>query len=176
MKRIFYFIFFSLTMATKTFSQTGEKLAVPNSVTIAGELTRSEAKQLMQTAQYFYAFWNTGKEEFAHAAVAKKFIDNTLPKGRPQGFEGLIFASKNFRAAVPDLKCTIEDLIITKEKVTARLKFEGHNTGPLNGHKPSGKAVAFFAIDILHIKDGKIIEDWHLEDNLTFLQQIGIVN
>jgi hypothetical protein len=27
----------------------------------------------------------------------------------------------------------------------------------------------------LHIKDGRIYEDWHLEDNLSFLQQIDVV-
>ena len=31
-----------------------------------------------------------------------------------------------------------------------------------------------FAIDILHVTDGKITEDWHLEDNLT-LQQLGLI-
>ena len=108
-------------------------------------------------------------------AVSQHFKDNTLPEGRPQGFKGLLFASKNFRTAVPDLTCTIEDLLVAKDKVTARLSFKGHNTGPISGSKPSRKAVSFFAIDILHIKEGKIIEDWHLEDNLTFLQQTGIV-
>lgn len=32
-----------------------------------------------------------------------------------------------------------------------------------------------FAIDILHVTDGKITEDWHLEDNLTLQQQLGLI-
>src|SRR5882762_605589 len=36
--------------------------------------------------------------------------------------------------------------------------------------------VRFFAIDILRIRNGKIVEDWHLEDNLTLLQQLGVVS
>ncbi|MBL1705298.1 ester cyclase, partial [Klebsiella pneumoniae] len=37
------------------------------------------------------------------------------------------------------------------------------------------KEINFFAIDILHVKDGKIMEDWHLEDNLTLKQQLGLI-
>jgi hypothetical protein len=29
--------------------------------------------------------------------------------------------------------------------------------------------------DILKVRDGKITDNWHLEDNLTFLKQIGFV-
>jgi predicted ester cyclase len=130
---------------------------------------------MIHIARLFYAFWNTGDPEFARAALADSFKDNTLPTGRPQGVAGVLFASKNFRATIPDLKCSIEDLVISKDKIVARLVFTGHYTGSFNGQKPAGKPISFFAIDILNIKDGRIYEDWHLEDNLSFLQQIDVV-
>lgn len=43
------------------------------------------------------------------------------------------------------------------------------------GLKGQGQAVNFIATDIYRIADGRIAENWHLEDNLTFLQQIGFV-
>ena len=43
------------------------------------------------------------------------------------------------------------------------------------GHTGSGQPVHFIAIDILRIRNGRITDNWHLEDNLTFLQQIGVV-
>jgi len=150
-------------------------LPVPKSITLGEKLDDAHSEQIIHAARLFYAFWNTGKPEFARAALAESFTDNTLPKGRPQGVDGVLFASKNFRATIPDLKCSIEDLLISKDKVVARLVFTGHYTGSFNGKKPTGKAISFFAIDILHIKDGRIYEDWHLEDNLTFLQQIDVV-
>jgi predicted ester cyclase len=150
-------------------------LPIPKSITLGEKMSGSYSKQVIHAARLFYAFWNTGDPQFARAALADNFIDNTLPKGRPQGVDGVLFASKNFRAIIPDLKCSIEDLLISKDKVVARLVFTGHYTGSFNGQKPTGKAISFFAIDILHIKDGRIYEDWHLEDNLSFLQQIDVV-
>ncbi len=44
----------------------------------------------------FYAFWDTGKEELLSQTVTENFFDNTLPKGRPQGVEGLKFADTKF--------------------------------------------------------------------------------
>nr|WP_246590777.1 ester cyclase [Paenibacillus sophorae] len=161
--------------APKKEVQLLKELPQPKSMTIDPALTTSEAEAIVQTAQRFYAFWNTGNEDFISQAVSPDFIDNTLPKGRPQGPEGLKFASSRFRKVVPDLKCNIEDLLVVGDKVTARLSFTGTDTGGFMGNKPSGKPIHFMAIDILRIKDGKLVEDWHLEDNLTFMQQIGVV-
>lgn len=150
-------------------------IPAPKSVTIDRSLTKKQADMMMHAGLMFYAFWNTGSEKYLHEAVSRDFFDNTLPKGRPQGFKGILFASANFRKAVPDLKCSVEDIIITKDKITCRQIYTGHNTGALGNNPASGHAVKFFAIDILHVRNGKVYEDWHLEDNLTFLQEIGVV-
>ena len=120
---------------------------------------------MVHAAQRFYAFWDTGKEELIPQTVTKDFFDNTLPKGRPQGIEGLKFAAQNFRKVVPDIHCEIEDLLVVGDKVTARLSLQER----IMVRK------LIFAIDILHVKDRKITEDWHLEDNLTLQQQLGLI-
>lgn len=150
-------------------------ITAPKLVTRGSTLTEAQAAQLLRTARLFYTFWNTGDVRYARAAVSPDFKDNTLPPGRPQGLPGLQAASKGFLAAVPDLECTLEDVVLANDKVVARLLFTGHNTGPFGAHPASGKAIRFIAIDILHIREGKIYEDWHLEDNLTFQQQIGVI-
>lgn len=151
------------------------EIPVPESITIDGSLSEKEANELKETALYFYAFWNTGKQEYLDRAISEKFIDKTLPKGRPQGPEGPRFASDAFRKAVPDLRCEVKDLLITKDKVTIRMVFKGTHLGMFAGVNPSGKTIEFNAVDVLRIEDGKIIENWHLEDNLTLFQQLGIV-
>jgi predicted ester cyclase len=150
-------------------------MPTPKAITIDKSLSKQQSEQLIKAARLFYAFWNTGNEEYLDESVSQDFFDNTLPAGRPQGFKGILFASKNFRTAVPDLKCSIEDLIITKDKIVCRQIYTGNNTGPVAGKPASNSPVKFFAIDILHVRNGKIYEDWHLEDNLTFLQETGVV-
>lgn len=154
----------------------GPSLPQPESMTVDRSLSEADAAQMIQTARLFYAFWDTGNAEYASAAVDNNFRDNTLPEGRSQGPKGLLYASQTFRSAVPDLHCKIEDLLVSGDKITARLTFTGTHKGEFMGHPATGKPVRFFAIDVLWIRDGRIVEDWHLEDNLTLLQQLGVVS
>jgi len=98
-------------------------------MTVDGSLSEADAAQMIKTARLFYAFWDTGNTEYASAAADDDFRDNTLPEGRPQGPKGLLYASQTFRSAVPDLHCKIEDLLVSGDKITARLVFTGTHKG-----------------------------------------------
>lgn len=168
---------FLLIALSQTAAQAQDySLPQPKSMTVDRSLSPADAAQMIKTARLFYAFWDTGNLEYASAAVDNDFRDNTLPAGRPQGPKGLQYASQAFRSAVPDLRCTIEDLLVSGDKITARLLFTGTHKGEFMGHPATGKPVKFFAIDILRIRNGKIVEDWHLEDNLTLFEQLGVVS
>ncbi|MEU9795588.1 ester cyclase [Streptomyces sparsogenes] len=149
-------------------------LVRPQALTVDRSIGSRRAAQEVHLAQQLYTFWNTGKQKYLDAAVSPRFKDNTLPAGRPQGPTGPAFASKNFRTAVPDLTCELSDLLVTGDKITARLVFRGHFTGTFNGVRGKGQKVDFNAIDIQHVGTDKIIEDWHIEDNQTLLTQMGV--
>jgi predicted ester cyclase len=151
-------------------------LVAPASVHIAAGADLVQARAVVHTAQRLYTFWNTGDTAFFDQAVTPEFQDNTLPTGRPQGPTGPSAASAVFRTAVPDLTCQLADLYVTGDTFTARLVFQGHFTGTDMGIQGRGQPINFNAIDIQHVgAEGRITEDWHLEDNLTFLQQAGLV-
>ena len=127
-------------------------------------------------ARRYFAFWNTGDAGFARRALSPAFVDRTLPPGRPQGLDGPLFASRQFREAVPDLKAEVLELMLVGDRAVARLRFKGHYTGVFQGKAGDGRSVDFLATDIYRVADGQIAENWHLEDNLTLLQQLGVVH
>ncbi|MEO3763819.1 ester cyclase [Streptomyces sp. B8F3] len=63
-----------------------------------------------------------------------------------------------------------------RRQVTVRLEFKGHFTGGYDGVRGRGREAGFIAMDVQRVGTERITEDWHLEDNLTFQQQIGAVN
>ncbi|KYF67958.1 ester cyclase [Sorangium cellulosum] len=152
-----------------------EDLPAPRSTVVDASLSRAQADAEILAARRFYAFWNTGDAGYLDAAIAPSFTDRTLPKGRPQGPPGPAFASKSFRAAVPDLSCEVEQLLVAGDRVVAHLRFRGHFTGTFGDRKGAGQAVDFIATDILRVQDGRITDNWHIEDNLTLFQQLGVV-
>jgi predicted ester cyclase len=126
-------------------------------------------------ARRYATFWHTGDERFARAALAPDFTDRTLPPGRAQGVPGPLAASTFVRTAIPDLQADLRQLIVAGDRVTVHYRFHGHFTGRWADKQGQGQAVDFIATDIYRIADGKIADNWHIEDNLTLMQQLGLV-
>ena len=151
-----------------------ENLPAPQSIVVAaGE--EQAAQPIILAARRYAAFWNTGEARYAEAALAQNFVDRTLPSGRPQGVKGVLEASKNFRAAIPDLKAKIEELLVVHDRAVVRYSFNGHFTGSFKDLKGDGRAISFRAVDIYRVQNGQISDNWHLEDNLSLMQQLGVV-
>ncbi len=164
-----------LIAALPTAASAAEALPLPNSVVIDRSIPAPQREAMSLAARRYYAFWDTGDVVYANAALAPDFVDRNLPAGRPQGPAGPVFASKNFRSAVPDLRLVVEEMLIVGDRVIGRLRFTGHFTGTFGARQGDGRAIDFIATDIYRIANGRIAENWHLEDNLTLLQQLGAV-
>jgi len=153
-----------------------EPVLITPKVLIADPGATPEQVQAQTLAARRYAtFWSSGDPALAREALAPDFMDRALPPGRAQGIAGPLAASVAFHSAVPDLNCDVQQMIVSGDRVVSHLRFTGHFTGTFNGVKGQGQAVNFIATDIYRIADGRIAENWHLEDNLTFLQQIGVI-
>jgi predicted ester cyclase len=64
---------------------------------------------------------------------------------------------------------------VAGDRVVAHLHFRGHFSGRFAGRQGRGQPVDFIATDIYRVADGRIAENWHIEDNLTLLTQLGVV-
>lgn len=149
-----------------------ENLPVPLHIAVAGDKQQTDASVL--AARRYAAFWNTGDPAYASAALAPSFKDPTLPTGRAQGIAGPLQASQAFRTAVPDLTAEISDMVVAGDRVAVHLRLKGHFTGLFRDVAGKGQVIDFQAFDLYRIQGGQIVENWHLEDNLGLMQQMGI--
>ena len=161
----------TLALSTPAFSADSGKI---NDLVIPAPIPDAQREATMKAVRAFYDFWNTGDEALLQEAIAPNFIDHTLPTGRPQGPEGPAFASRRFRAAVPDLKVTVEKMIVAGDYVTVHMNFAGHFTGKFGQTQGKGQPVPFIATDLVKVENGRITDNWHIEDNLTLLQEMGV--
>ena len=153
-------------------SAQGERVQ-PKQLIVDKSLPLVQLKTNEPVAREYATFWNTGNETLARDALAANFVDKTPPEGRKQGPEGAILASRAFRTAVPDLRCDVEQMIISGDRVVSHLHFYGTFTGTFGRLKGKGQKIDFIATDIYEIRDGKIAANWHIEDNLTLMKQLG---
>lgn len=150
-------------------------LPSPATLIVDPSLPPARAAAMVLAARRYDGFWSSGDAALMRQALAGDFTDRTLPPGRPQGLAGPLAASQAFRAAIPDLRVEIVQMLVTGDRVVSHMRFTGHFTGQMQGVRGSGQPVDFIATDIYRVRDGKIAENWHLEDNLTLMRQIGLV-
>jgi predicted ester cyclase len=163
----------ALTLSLSTPALAAESIKI-NDLVVAATITEAQRDATMKAVRAFYDFWNTGDETLLQEAIAPNFIDHTLPPGRPQGPQGPAFASRRFRAAVPDLKVTVKKIIVAGDYVTVHMNFTGHFTGRFGQTQGKGQPVPFIATDLVKVENGRITDNWHIEDNLALLQEMGV--
>ncbi len=81
-----------------------------------------------------------------------------------------------YKTAFPDMSATVEDVIAEGDKVVTRVTFRGTHQGEIEEFgPPTGRRVEVKGITISRIEGDKIVEDWDSYDNLSIMQQLGLV-
>lgn len=104
-----------------------------------------------------------------------EFVNLSAPPGMPTDREGGKMFLWSFFSAFPDSHWTIDDMIAEGDRVATKKTFTGTHTGDFGGIPASGNSVTLEYVDILRLRNGKIIEHWLCMDQLTFLQQLGAI-
>lgn len=96
------------------------------------------------------------------------------PPGHRDGHAGVTAAIARIRAAFPDWREEIEDIVFEGDRIAVRYVSTGTQQGPFLGRPPCGAAVRVDELSIFRIADGRIAEQWCLNDDLAFFRQLGI--
>jgi len=91
----------------------------------------------------------------------------------PRAVDGVKGSIAFLRAAFPDLRLTIEEIIAIGDKTWARITARGTHQGAFMGVPPTGRSYAIAVMDECRFEDGKIVEHWGVADQLALMAQIG---
>jgi steroid delta-isomerase-like uncharacterized protein len=78
-----------------------------------------------------------------------------------------------FFAAIPDLSATMEDLVISGDRVVGRFVYRGTHIGEFMGIPASGNPVEMRSIDIWRVQHAMFVEHWDELNLLQLFQQMG---
>ncbi len=80
------------------------------------------------------------------------------------------------KGAFPDMSATVEDAVAEGDKDVTRVTLRGTHQGEVEElGPPTGRRVEIEGITIHRLGDGKIVEEWNSYDNLSLMQQLGLV-
>lgn len=89
--------------------------------------------------------------------------------------EALISHIEFFDAAFPGYQVHVDEMTAEGSRVIVRARITGTHMGALGDIPPSGKKVDFPFVICYEIENNKIISHWMIADQLTLMEQIGVV-
>ena len=123
--------------------------------------------------RYFREVWEGGDVALLAELLAADFVDHSPFPGVPPTRDGVKMLFGGLRAAFPDLHVTIDEQVAEGEKVVTRKTFRGTHRGEFMGAPPTNRPIAWEVIDILTLRDGRIVEHRLALDRLALREQLS---
>ena len=122
-----------------------------------------------------HEIWTTGDLAAVDDVYAPSFVghfprSSHLPERR--GRDGVREGIRRIKAAFPDWREDVEEMITEGSRVVTRYTSRGTHRGEFRGIPPTGRAVIVPEISVYRVADGKVAEQWCLLDELDRLQQL----
>jgi len=139
-------------------------------------IATSAAADDLATVQTFYDIFTDPSPETHAAFLAassedwKSYADYS---GDYQVREEYLPISEGIAAFMPDLQFTIEAMHQDGNFVTVRSRSIATPAGEFLGIDPEGRSFDIMNIDIHELRDGKLVNLWHIEDWATAMQQMS---
>lgn len=112
------------------------------------------------------------------AAVDELFTDDYVdhgPMGDMHGRDRFRQLVEQWRAAVPDVHCTVENLVVEGDIAGWTVHTTGTHTGDQLGFPATGKRFETASANIGRIRDGRAAEHWAEQGMFPMLVQIGVI-
>jgi len=128
--------------------------------------------QVEEVLHGIYEAINTGNLALLDKFVAPGYVEHS------EGFQGVEPFRQQvaaFRAAFPDLRVAIEDVLTDGDRFASRTMVTGTHTGDLMGMPATGKRISVEAVDIGRVHDGQAAERWGGLNMYALLTQLGVI-
>lgn len=124
-------------------------------------------------ATQYYQILDSGEADKLDNILSNALIDHDGHSTNP--VEEIKELTNSLGSGFSQLNHKIEILeLIGQDSVFVRWRMTGKHIGPFFGVPASSKNVDFVGHDLLLIKEGKIVEIWHVENLLGLMEQITI--
>jgi steroid delta-isomerase-like uncharacterized protein len=130
--------------------------------------------------QFIEELWNARHFEVADEIFAEDSVSHQLKSGSeltsaPRDPETMKRHVVEWLKGFPDLHFTIEQILVSKDRVAMQTTMHGTHTGTWLGIPPTGKDAKIRMITIHRLANGKILEDWVLVESMGIFQQLGLL-
>jgi len=143
---------------------------------VTDQILQSNAEQNKAVIRRFVEEVQNGRDWAVYDELNDpSFVNHSSPPGVPNDREGGKMFLGGFLNAFPDATFTIDDMIAEGDQVVTKKTFTGTHREEFFGIPATGKPVTLQFVDIMRVRDGRITEHWLSMDQLSLMQQLGVI-
>jgi predicted ester cyclase len=116
-----------------------------------------------------------GRLDVIDEAFAEACVDMGHPE-RGSGPESVKEHVREMRRRFPDLRVSVEQIVVEGEFVAARLVSSGTHRGAFAGVAPTGRFVHWDGFVLCRFEHGRIVQQWTRFDMVGLLRQLGALD
>jgi predicted ester cyclase len=117
---------------------------------------------------------NQGDLDKTEEFFSEDYVDHG-PMGDLPGRETFKQLVAQWREAVPDVHCTVENIIEDGDNLAWLVRTTGTHTGDGLGFPATGKSFETVSANLGRMRDGKAVEHWSEQGMFPMLVQIGVI-
>ena len=122
---------------------------------------------------FYFEVWNKRNHREAHAILADNFTFRGSLGDEKTGVDGFLDYVEAVHTALGEYQCVIDDLVISAQKVAARMTFKGMHQNTFFGVEPTHKNIEWSGAAFFEIKRSKIQTLWVLGDIDSIKSQLA---
>lgn len=132
----------------------------------------SEANQAV-IERFYNQMWNCWDFAVADEIISPSVRFRGSLGSTLEGLDDFKAYMGSVRAAFPDWHNRIDELIVSGDKVVARMTWSGTHLGELLGVEPTGRRVEYVGAAIFRLAEGKIEDGWVVGDTQELWKRLG---
>ncbi|MDN3293216.1 ester cyclase [Streptomyces ficellus] len=124
--------------------------------------------------RFYEEVLNGRRMEAVDELAAMDYQEHDPLPGQREGREGL---KDRVTMLVEGLAPTfsMDDIIAEGDRVVVRWTNSATHSGTFLGIPPTGRSCRFAGVDIFRLDGGRLVEHWHVVDQLSMLQQLELL-
>lgn len=117
---------------------------------------------LEDLARQWISLWTCPVDWSLFGALHADHFQDLAAAGRPSTKAGFAAGLKAMAEAFPDLRTVVDDLVVDVERQTVAVRWtsRGTNARSFLAVGPTGKLTELRGIEIIEVRDGKIVRRW----------------
>ncbi|MCU1403703.1 MAG: ester cyclase [Glaciihabitans sp.] len=129
--------------------------------------------QSQALVEMYIEMLNSHNADLVDRFIAKDYVNHNVVVA--DGREANRDFWRMFFVGLPDVAVTVEDVVVSGDRVVGRFVYRGTHCGELMGIPATGARVEMRSIDIWRVEGGLFAEHWDELNLMQVFQQVGVL-